>query len=103
MMTGIESLASRFQSDTLAGADNQYSHNEPVIVEFTVSPAHPWQKYGEPIDIAVTSEDPGNYFRCRYPCRHYDRTAPWAISACFDLHDRVSAEQDHEQTIQALR
>jgi hypothetical protein len=28
MMTGIEGLASCFQSDPLAGTDNQYTHNE---------------------------------------------------------------------------
>ena len=30
-MTGIEGLAGRFESDSLAGADNQYTHGGPVI------------------------------------------------------------------------
>ena len=30
-MTGIKGLAGRFQSDSLAGADNQYTHGGPVI------------------------------------------------------------------------
>ena len=30
-MTGIEGLAGRFQSDSLAGAYNQYTHGVPVI------------------------------------------------------------------------
>ena len=32
-MTGIEGLARRFQSDPLAGADNQYTHDWPFISE----------------------------------------------------------------------
>ena len=37
-MTSIEGSAGRFQPDPLAGADNQYTHDEPVILEPMVSP-----------------------------------------------------------------
>jgi hypothetical protein len=36
-MTGIEGLAGRFQPDPLAGADNQCTHDGPVITESKVS------------------------------------------------------------------
>ena len=37
-MTSIEGLTGRFQPDPFAGADNQYTHDEPVISESMVSP-----------------------------------------------------------------
>ncbi len=41
-MTSIEGLTGRFQPDPLASADNQYTHDEPVISEPMVSPAFAW-------------------------------------------------------------
>ncbi len=38
MMTGLEGSAGCFQPDPLAGADNQYTHDGPVVTELKVSP-----------------------------------------------------------------
>jgi hypothetical protein len=42
MMASIESLTSRLQPDALASADNQYTHDKPVISEPMVSPSFAW-------------------------------------------------------------
>ena len=60
MMTGIEGLASCFQPDPLAGADNQYTHNEPVITELRVSPDY---KLGG--DAGERGDAHDHYRRCR--------------------------------------